>query len=153
MDVRHLGGYGDLATREYREERQALNAWKQYASACQQHGTPAIAQICHPGRQSPRGAGERGLFGKAIAPSEVPLYMGNGLAANVVRDIIFGTPKAMSNSDIDHVISQFVNCARILAQCGFSGIEIHAAHGYLLCKSPAPLHPSQSHWALTEMWI
>lgn len=135
VDVNHLGGYGDLATREYQEDRQSLEAWKQYANACQQHGTPAIAQICHPGRQSPRGAGERGLLGKAIAPSEVPLNIGRGLAAHVVRDIVFGTPKAMSHSDIDRVICQFVNCARILALCGFSGIEIHAAHGYLLCKS------------------
>ncbi|KAJ5812389.1 hypothetical protein N7474_008690 [Penicillium riverlandense] len=139
VDVRHLGGYGDLVTREYREdERQSLDAWKKYADTCQQHGTPAIAQICHPGRQSPRGAGERGLFRKPIAPSEVPLHIGSGLAATVVRDIVFGVPKAMSHADIDHVISQFVNCARILAQCGFSGIEIHAAHGYLLSQFLSP---------------
>ncbi|KAL4807986.1 hypothetical protein BDV18DRAFT_134085 [Aspergillus unguis] len=138
VDVRHLGGYGDLATRGHQEESQSLDAWKQYANACQQHGTPAIPQICHPGRQSPRGAGERGLFGKPIAPSEVPLYIGSGLTASVVREIVFGTPKAMSRSDIDLVISQFVNCARILAQCGFSGIEIHAAHGYLLSQFLSP---------------
>lgn len=116
-----------------KDERQSLELWKKYADTCQQHGTPAIAQICHPGRQSPRGAGERGLFGKAIAPSEVPLHIGNGLAPTIVRNIVFGMPKAMSHADIDHVIAQFVNCARVLAQCGFGGIEIHAAHGYLLC--------------------
>jgi len=116
-----------------KDERQSLELWKKYADTCQQHGTPAIAQICHPGRQSPRGAGERGLFGKAIAPSEVPLHIGNGLAPTIVGNIVFGMPKAMSHADIDHVIAQFVNCARVLAQCGFGGIEIHAAHGYLLC--------------------
>ncbi|KAL2820280.1 hypothetical protein BJX63DRAFT_418412 [Aspergillus granulosus] len=135
VDVRHLGGYGDLATREYQaDERESLDAWKQYADICQQHGTPAIAQICHPGRQSPRGAGERGLFGQAIAPSEIPLHIGNGVAASIVRNIVFGWPKAMSQHDIDHVVSQFVNCARVLSQCGFGGIELHAAHGYLLYK-------------------
>lgn len=41
----------------------------------------------------------------------------------------------MTLSDINRVIAQFVTCARVLAQCGFSGIEIHAAHGYLLCES------------------
>ncbi|BCR84840.1 uncharacterized protein ACHE_20298S [Aspergillus chevalieri] len=124
------GGWGALLT----DERQSLELWKKYADTCQQHGTPAIAQICHPGRQSPRGAGERGLFGKAIAPSEVPLHIGNGLAPTIVRNIVFGMPKAMSHADIDHVIAQFVNCARVLAQCGFGGIEIHAAHGYLLSQ-------------------
>ncbi|KAJ6143126.1 hypothetical protein N7471_002579 [Penicillium samsonianum] len=139
VDVRHLGGYGDLATCEYQEdEHQSLHAWKQYADACQQHGAPAIAQICHPGRQSPRGAGERGFFGKAIAPSEIPLDIGNGLVAAIVRNIVFGVPKAMSHSDIARVIAQFVNCARILARCGFAGIEIHAAHGYLLSQFLSP---------------
>jgi 2,4-dienoyl-CoA reductase-like NADH-dependent reductase (Old Yellow Enzyme family) len=135
VDVRHLGSYGDLATREYGEdEHSALQTWSQYAEACQHHGTPAMAQICHPGRQSPRGAGERGIFGKTIAPSEISLHIGNGLAATLIRNLVFGVPTAMSYADIDQVIAQFVNCARTLADCGFSGIEIHAAHGYLLCK-------------------
>ncbi|KAL2836988.1 hypothetical protein BJY01DRAFT_251687 [Aspergillus pseudoustus] len=139
VDVRHLGGYGDLATRDYQaEEYQSLNAWELYAEACQEHGTPAIAQICHPGRQSPRGAGERGFLGQTIAPSAIPLHIGDGLAASIVRSIIFGCPKAMSQSDIDRVVAQFVNCARVLAQCGFSGIELHAAHGYLLSQFLSP---------------
>lgn len=111
-----------------------MDTWRRYAESCQKHGTPAIAQICHPGRQSPRGAGERGFFERTIAPSEVPLDVGSGWVANAIRDLVFGVPKAMSRSDIDRVIAQFVTCARILARCGFSGIEIHAAHGYLLCK-------------------
>ncbi|CAG8882973.1 unnamed protein product [Penicillium egyptiacum] len=110
VDVRHLGGYGDLATREYQEDEwQSFYAWKQYADTCQQHGTPAVAQICHPGRQSPRGAGERGFFGKAIAPSEIPLDIGNGWVAAIVKNMVFGVPKAMSRSDIGRVIAQFSN--------------------------------------------
>jgi len=47
----------------------------------------------------------------------------------------------MTYADINRVIAQFVNCARLLAHCGFSGIEIHAAHGYLLCESvPSTLY-------------
>ncbi|KAF3397377.1 hypothetical protein DPV78_007989 [Talaromyces pinophilus] len=135
VDPRHLGGRDDLATCEYQEdEQESLNAWKKYANACQQNGTPAIAQICHPGRQSPRGAGERGVFEKSIAPSEIPLHIGDGFAATIIRNIAFGVPQAMTQADIDRVIVQFVDCARILAKCGFSGIEIHAAHGYLLCE-------------------
>ncbi|CEO60432.1 Putative Catalytic activity: NADH acceptor <=_ NAD() reduced acceptor [Penicillium brasilianum] len=135
VDVRHLGGHGDLATCEDQEyEQDSLNAWRRYANNCQQNGTPAIAQICHPGRQSPRGAGERGFFEKTIAPSEIALDIGNGLSATIVRNLVFGVPQAMTHFDIDRIIAQFVTCARILAQCGFSGIEIHAAHGYLLSQ-------------------
>ncbi|KAL3440538.1 hypothetical protein BJX65DRAFT_290272 [Aspergillus insuetus] len=139
VDVQHLGGYGDLATRSYQADGyQSLDPWKQYAEACQEHGTPAIAQICHPGRQSPRGAGERGFIGQTIAPSAIPLNIGDGFAASIVRNIVFGCPRAMSKSDIGHVVGQFVSCARVLARCGFSGIEIHAAHGYLLSQFLSP---------------
>ncbi|PYH56066.1 NADH:flavin oxidoreductase/NADH oxidase family protein [Aspergillus niger CBS 101883] len=139
VDVRHLGGNGDLAASESHEnDHHSMDTWRRYAESCQKHGTPAIAQICHPGRQSPRGAGERGFFERTIAPSEVPLDVGSGWVANAIRDLIFGVPKAMSRSDIDRVIAQFVTCARILARCGFSGIEIHAAHGYLLSQFLSP---------------
>ncbi|KAJ5564284.1 Aldolase-type TIM barrel [Penicillium frequentans] len=110
VDVRHLGGGGDLATREsHLADEEALNAWRQYANACQQHGTPAIAQICHPGRQSPRGAGERGLFEKPIAPSAIPLDIGKGWAAATVRNVAFGVPRAMKHFDINLVTAKFVN--------------------------------------------
>ncbi|KAJ5776775.1 hypothetical protein N7520_000021, partial [Penicillium odoratum] len=136
IDVRHLGGFGDVATREYqKDEQDSLNAWRTYANTCQQNGTPAIAQICHPGRQSPRGADDRGILDKAIAPSEIALHIGNGLVATLARNIVFGVPQAMCYFDINRVITQFVSCARMMAQSGFSGIEIHAAHGYLLCES------------------
>ncbi|KAJ5572625.1 hypothetical protein N7450_009609 [Penicillium hetheringtonii] len=136
IDPRHLGGRGDFATGDFSEAKpDELDAWKRYANSCQQHGTPAIAQICHPGRQSPRGAGDRGLFESPIAPSAIPLDIGKGWAASIIRNIAFGEPQAMTHADINRVIAQFVNCARLLAHCGFSGIEIHAAHGYLLCES------------------
>ena len=124
-----------MATRGYPEaEQDVLDAWRQYANACQQHGTPAVAQICHPGRQSPRGAFERGFFEKTIAPSTIPLEIGKVWVASIVRNTFFGVPQAMTHFDVNRVIAQFVNCACLLAQCGFSGIAIHAACGYLLCE-------------------
>ncbi|KAJ0416738.1 hypothetical protein BJY00DRAFT_303946 [Aspergillus carlsbadensis] len=139
VDVHHLGAHGDVATRPYQaDHRQSLDSWKEYADACQKQSTPAIAQICHPGRQSPIGAGERGIFAQTMAPSAIPLNMGDGWAAYIVRSLVFGCPRAMSKADIDHVIAQFVNCAYVLAQCGWSGVEIHAAHGYLLSQFLSP---------------
>ncbi|KAE8376957.1 hypothetical protein BDV26DRAFT_305206 [Aspergillus bertholletiae] len=131
VDPRDLGNFADPAVPESGVSKGQLDAWKQYAAACQEQGTPAIAQICHPGRQSPRGAGERGIFGAPVAPSPIPLNIGNGYAACIIRKIAFGTPKEMTDFDIKHVIQQFVNCARFLAECGFAGVELHAAHGYL----------------------
>jgi 2,4-dienoyl-CoA reductase-like NADH-dependent reductase (Old Yellow Enzyme family) len=136
VDARYLGNYNDLATSELEHDTNAaLDAWRLYANCCQEHGTPAIAQISHPGRQSRRGAGRRGIFSPSIAPSPIPLNLGDGYVVSCISSMVFGTPKEMSINDIKQVIHQFINSARILAKCGFSGIELHAAHGFLLCKS------------------
>lgn len=34
--------------------------------------------------------------------------------------------------DIERVIQQFVDTARLMADAGFAGIELHGAHGYLI---------------------
>lgn len=91
-------------------------------------------QLCHPGRQSPLGAGERGLLTSTIAPSPIPLDIGDGILATLVRMLVFPTPREMTVADIETVTRQFVDAARLMADAGFSGIELHGAHGYLIGK-------------------
>jgi 2,4-dienoyl-CoA reductase-like NADH-dependent reductase (Old Yellow Enzyme family) len=109
-----------------------LSQWKKYASASQKHGTPAIVQICHPGRQSFRVAGKRGMFAPTLAPSAVPINIGDGLMEKVIARVTWSSPREMTRGDIERVIRQFVDTARLMADAGFSGIELHGAHGYLL---------------------
>jgi 2,4-dienoyl-CoA reductase-like NADH-dependent reductase (Old Yellow Enzyme family) len=52
---------------------------------------------------------------------------------------MFATPKAMTERDIHEVIARFVNAAKLGEQAGFSGIQIHAAHGYLVSQFLSPL--------------
>jgi 2,4-dienoyl-CoA reductase-like NADH-dependent reductase (Old Yellow Enzyme family) len=40
----------------------------------------------------------------------------------------------MTLKDIEHVVKQFVDCSRLAFKSGFQGVEIHAAHGYLLAQ-------------------
>ncbi len=63
---------------------------------------------------------------KTIAPSAVPLNIGDGWIACVARSLIFGTPKAMTGGQIDNVIAQFTRAAKLASQAGFDGVEIHA---------------------------
>ncbi|KAF7595045.1 hypothetical protein BBP40_007448 [Aspergillus hancockii] len=136
VDVNHLGSPFDPALHgEYtgKESNEPLvETWAKYAQACQQHGTPAIVQICHPGRQSFRGAGSRGLFASTIAPSAIPLQMGSGVFDRIISRIAFPAPREMMQADIDTVTRQFIDTARLMADSGFSGVELHGAHGYLI---------------------
>ena len=44
----------------------------------------------------------------------------------------------MSEEDIYHTIDQFVQSAKLAKRVGFTGIQLHAAHGYLLSQFLSP---------------
>ncbi|KAK3402600.1 hypothetical protein B0T20DRAFT_398710 [Sordaria brevicollis] len=117
---------------------QTLTAFKAWAEEARLGGgeskTPVVVQINHPGRQSPMGAGTRGLFEKAVAPSAVPLVLGEGLVPRLASRLLFGTPRELSKEEIKEVVRKFGYTARLTAEAGFQGVEIHAAHGYLLAQ-------------------
>lgn len=96
----------------------------------------AIVQIVHCGRQSTRGAG-RPPWVPAVAPSAVPM-MTDGKQTWSDK-LIFGTPKALTTDEVHDVIARFVRGAVFCAETGFDGIELHAAHGYLLSTFLSPL--------------
>jgi 2,4-dienoyl-CoA reductase-like NADH-dependent reductase (Old Yellow Enzyme family) len=134
IDENFLGGPDDTAINASLSEEKVVAAYKGLATACRRTGTPAIMQINHPGRQSPLGAGKKAFWSKNLAPSPVPLNMGSDFVSKVATSVIFGTPKEMSLAEIETVIQRFANAARIAAAAGFDGVEIHAAHGYLLAQ-------------------
>ncbi|KAL9562610.1 hypothetical protein ACKAV7_013174 [Fusarium commune] len=111
-----------------------LKSWSQWTAVTKNQNCHMIAQLNHPGRQSPIGAGKRSVFSKTIAPSAVPINLGDNAVANLIRMLIFGTPRAMTRHDIDVVIAQFTQAARLAYQAGFQGVEVHAAHGFLLSQ-------------------
>lgn len=132
VDANHICTATDLSVDHTLSDDKIIAAWKPWAAACSEHGTPAVMQLCHPGRQSPAGAGKRGFFAKPMAPSAVALQMGSGIVAKAITALLFGTPREMSMSDIETVVKQFAKSARLAAASGFAGAEIHGGHGFLL---------------------
>lgn len=110
--------------------KSALAVWDVWARAIQASGTPAIMQINHPGRQAMRFTRN----GPCLAPSAIPLNLGPSLMQRISSWLVFGTPRAMTQQDIDTTVAQFAETARLAADAGFKGIEVHAAHGYLLAQ-------------------
>ncbi|MEE8449762.1 MAG: NADH:flavin oxidoreductase [Thermodesulfobacteriota bacterium] len=81
-----------------------------------------FVQLSHAGRQSRPGV----LPGQPWAPSAVPF--GNGMY----------NPRAMTEGEIEEVIWAFGQAARRAREAGFYGIEIHAAHGFLISSFLSP---------------
>ncbi|MCW9731984.1 NADH:flavin oxidoreductase/NADH oxidase family protein [Avibacterium sp. 20-15] len=99
---------------------------KKWATAGTQDNTLLIMQINHAGKQSPKA-----LNAEPVAPSAVPL---SGMES------FFNPPRALTIPEIHTLIAQFAKTAQLAEQAGFSGVQIHAAHGYLISQFLSPHH-------------
>ena len=142
VDRRYFSIAGDTCCHEKSLEPEVMEKWKQWAKIAQKDGTPCIVQLAHPGRMSPAGAGIRPAGMRALCPSEVPVELGDTWLDKLALDKVLGMPKAMSNDDIDEVVSMFVRGAIVSRDAGFSGCQIHGAHGkFPLCEeNTSPEH-------------
>ncbi len=109
------------------ENDKALHKFTRWAKQAQHGDAKVWMQINHPGRQMPANLGQ-----VALAPSNVPLNLGK-LSKN------FAPIKVMSDADIQDIIQRFANTATLAEKAGFDGVEIHAAHGYLISQFLSPI--------------
>ncbi|KAF0804337.1 NADH:flavin oxidoreductase/NADH oxidase [Alcanivorax xiamenensis] len=111
-----------------------LSEWAQQGSV---GGTQLWMQINHPGRQA-----MHGLNRENLAPSAIPFKP--ELAP------YFPVPREIKPDQIEDVIARFANTARIAKKAGFGGVQIHAAHGYLINQFLSPqLNRREDQWGGT----
>lgn len=109
------------------EDESGLAALAEMAEAGKADGAEFWAQISHTGRQV------MDLINSApLAPSAVEL--------EVLRNsgYSFARPREMSEEEIETAISQFATAAALSKKAGFSGVELHGAHGYLISQFLSP---------------
>jgi len=123
VDARAMTGAAGVVL----EDDRCLDRFRAWAEATRAGGGQAWMQINHPGRQMPKGLGQ-----ETLAPSAIALDLG-------AQSRMFPMPREMTPADITDVASRFVNTALLAARAGFNGVEIHAAHGYLLSQFLSPL--------------
>ena len=96
----------------------------------------AVVQLVHCGRQSMRGS-FRFPWKPSVAPSAVPVQVSRD-KPGMIDAIMFGTPHALTFDEVQDVIQRFIRAAVFMEKAGFDGIELHAAHGYLLSSFLSP---------------
>ena len=109
------------------DERQPIGPFKAWARAAMSTGSQAWLQVNHPARQVFAAMGQQ-----AVAPSAIRV----DLAAH---SRLFCVPRALKAGEIAAIIARFATTAKQAEACGFSGVQIHAAHGYLLSQFLSPL--------------
>ncbi|KAH8828702.1 hypothetical protein DL96DRAFT_1554404 [Flagelloscypha sp. PMI_526] len=118
---------------------ESAKPWSELADIMKQQNGLALMQLSHGGRQSSILIGGRPLTQPPLAPSAVgvaPKHLGR--INKIVNRIVFPTPKEMSLEDIDQVVQDFTRGAELAFKAGFDGIELHAAHGYMLSQWLSP---------------
>ena len=109
---------------------EAKAAWQRLATAATEQGTQAWVQISHAGRQT-----QKSVNPSPKAPSAVPLGLPGGQ---------FGVPVPLTEAEILDLIKRFAQVAAVAREAGFTGVQIHAAHGYLLSQFLSPLANQRS---------
>jgi len=109
-----------------------LEPFTEWAKAGKAGGAAMWMQINHPGRQV-----QVQMPGVVWAPSAVGVELGKHTKR-------FGRPVAMTPAQIDATIQRFAVAAANAERAGFDGVEVHAAHGYLLSQFLSPLSNRRS---------
>ncbi len=109
------------------EDDAHLARFQRWAQVARSGGAQVWMQINHPGRQMQAALGQG-----TIAPSAVPLELGS-LSKQ------FQVPREMTPADIAEVQQRFLQAAQLAERSGFTGVQIHAAHGYLLSQFLSPI--------------
>ncbi len=104
---------------------EAKAAWARWAAAATSGGTQAWVQISHAGRQT-----QKNVNAHPRAPSAVPLALPGGQ---------FGMPHPLTGIEIEDLIARWAQAAVVSREAGFTGVQIHAAHGYLISQFLSPL--------------
>jgi 2,4-dienoyl-CoA reductase-like NADH-dependent reductase (Old Yellow Enzyme family) len=109
------------------DDQSPLDSFTRWAEAGKAGGAAMWMQINHPGRQV-----QGHMPGVAWGPSAVALELGK-------HSKRFGQPEAMTREQISATVQRFATTAALAEHAGFDGVEVHAAHGYLLSQFLSPL--------------
>ncbi len=121
VDRRYLERPGNVVI----DDNGGLDELRAFAAAGTTNNTLLFMQIGHAGRQTPRRVNPR-----PVAPSEISLAL---------PDAAFGRPRALTAEEVEDVIRRFTHVATVAKKTGFSGVQVHGAHGYLISEFLSPL--------------
>ncbi|MCU6762989.1 NADH oxidase [uncultured Roseburia sp.] len=126
------GGWGLIVTEDYAVDKngrtyqylpglwcdEQIASHKELTDRVHKAGAKIYAQIFHGGRQT-----EEWIIGQQVwAPSPIPCPVKKAL------------PHEMTTKEVDQMIEKFGDAALRAKKAGFDGVQIHGAHGYLVCE-------------------
>ncbi|KAK7723170.1 hypothetical protein SLS57_004728 [Botryosphaeria dothidea] len=127
FEPEHLEAMGNpIIPKDAPFEGERFEAFKQMATECNKHGSIFLTQVSHAGRQ----------VWDAIQPN--PISASDVKLEKEVMGMSFAKPRPATQEDINGIIEGFAHTAEYMEKAGGDGIQVHAAHGYLLAQFLSP---------------
>lgn len=131
------GGWGLIITENYRVnptaggypyicglwDKEQIESHKRFTDTIHQYQSKVFCQIYHAGRQANHRV-NGGVQPVSCSP----------IADAWNKEI----PRELTTEEVEQIVADFGNAARNCKSAGFDGIEIHAAHGYLIHQFLSP---------------
>ena len=117
IDRNALGEPGNVVI----EDERDMEILKKWAEAGKENNTHIWMQINHPGKQSPKSVAK-----ESVAPSAIEIQ--GDLRSGFVK------PRELTKDEIKNLVKRFGKAAEIAKKSGFTGVQIHGAHGYLISQ-------------------
>ena len=118
VDSMALGEARNVVVEDYKH----FELLKEWAKSVEGTGVHLWPQINHPGRQA-----FAAINRKTVGPSAISLNIGSASK-------MFKIPTALTEEAIWDIIKRFGTTAKIMKEAGFTGCQIHGAHGYLVSQ-------------------
>ncbi|NBI29057.1 NADH:flavin oxidoreductase/NADH oxidase family protein [Chengkuizengella marina] len=109
------------------DNEEILPLLEKWAKRGTKNNTQLWMQLNHPGKQT-----FKGMTNESVAPSAIPLE------GDIGRFV--APPRELLHEEILEIIQRFGYSAKLAQKAGFTGVQIHAAHGYLISQFLSPRH-------------
>lgn len=137
IEEKAKGGWGLIITEDYAINEHGkgyrfipglfndaqISGNKKLTEIVHKYDSKIFCQVYHPGRQSTH------MVNGGVQP----------LAPSATMDpMLQDMPREITVEEIQQLVKEFGECARRIKESGFDGIEVHAAHGYLISEFLSP---------------
>lgn len=124
IDGSHLERPGNVIL-DRKPNAAVRSAFRSWAEAGSSEGSQMWMQLSHPGRQT-----QKRVNPNPKSSSDVKLSIPGGQ---------FSKPSPLSAEEINDLIDRFASAAQVAKESGFSGVQVHGAHGYLISQFLSPM--------------
>ena len=136
LEARAKGGWGLIITEDYAVDPlgrgysnipglwddSQIESHVEVTRTVHRYGAKIMAQIYHAGRETVHSI----TGSQPLAPSPLP--------CPALQEM----PRELTIPEIHDIVEKFGDCALRAKKAGFDGVEVHGAHGYLICGFMSP---------------